>query len=54
MKPQTKITLTYVLTFERAEICGYVDYEKNMFPKFGDSVTHYLNPVLFLLESGGV
>ena len=27
----------YVLTF----ICGQVDYEKSMFLKFGDSVTHF-------------
>ena len=31
----------YVLTFKRAKICGQVDYEKSMFLKFGDSVTHF-------------
>ena len=41
MKPQTKIIWKYVLTFKRAEICGWADYEKSVFAKFGDSVMHF-------------
>ena len=44
--PARHITQIIGLIFrKRAEICLSGNYEKSVFPKFGDSVTQFLSPV---------